>query len=506
MKECLYEVLGLSKGASQEEIKKAYRQRALQLHPDKNPGNEDAKAKFQLLQKVYAILGDEEKRKVYDQTGSTDDDELAGAGFDSMMDYFRAMCTIKTEDIEDFTARFQGSVDERSDLLRYYNQFRGRMEIVFDHLMCSDPVFDSHRLRDILEEAIAAGEVERFKPYTTWAKSVAARPRPPARRLSAGVAGPSNALIAAIHGKRAAAADSFFDALAAKYGGSAGRGKEKGKERKVVASAKQVAEPTESEFEEARRRLEDRQAFKPSGATSKEEGKRSKGKSKSGAAVTKKSRRSHAGSGDGEEHLDVVTEGEEEEGGMGADIGEGHNDSPSLNARRPTKKARNSGGGRASGAADDDVADVEHQNPAGKKKRKSGAQPVPAAVDGASDGERAEKAACRDCRRPLKAKHGVKAATSAAVTAEDSSAATKGSEGCSLLRHGAWARAAKDKEEGRASGANCWRGAEKENKGATPATGKKSKGKDKRLSGADGQADGHDEEKRPSKKVKRTAA
>ncbi|GIL63016.1 hypothetical protein Vafri_17174 [Volvox africanus] len=488
MKECLYEVLGLSKDASQEEIKKAYRQRALQLHPDKNPGNEDAKAKFQLLQKVYAILGDEEKRKVYDQTGSTDDDDLAGAGFDSMMAYFRAMCTIKTEDIEDFTARFQGSADERSDLLRYYNQFRGRMEIVFDHLMCSDPVFDSHRLRDILEEAIAAGEVQRFKPYTTWAKSVAARPRPPARRLSAGFAGPSNALIAAIHGKRAAAADSFFDALAAKYGGSAGKGKgkEKGKESKAVASAKQqVAEPTESEFEEARRRLEDRHAFKHSGATSKEEGKR-KDKYKSGATGTKKSRRSHVGSDDGEEHLEVMTEGEED--GIGADMGEGQEDGPSRNARRLPKKARKSVG-RASGAADDDVADGEHQKRAGKKKRKSGARPGPA--DGSADGEGVEEAACRDDRRPLKAKHGDKAATSAA--AEIISAATKSSK-------------AKDNGERRVSGADCWRGAEKENKGATPTTGKKSKEKDKRLSGADGQADDHDDEERPSKKVKRTAA
>ncbi|GIL69852.1 hypothetical protein Vretimale_10106 [Volvox reticuliferus] len=485
MKECLYEVLGLSKDASQEEIKKAYRQRALQLHPDKNPGNEDAKAKFQLLQKVYAILGDEEKRKVYDQTGSTDDDDLAGAGFDSMMDYFRAMCTIKMEDIDDFTARYQGSADERSDLLRYYNQFRGRMEFVFDHLMCSDIAFDSHRLRDILEEAIAAGEVQRFKPYTAWAKSVAARPRPPARRLSVGFSGPSNALIAAIHGKRAAAADSFFDALAAKYGGAAGNGKEKGKGSKADASAKQAAEPTESEFEAARRRLEDRQAFNHSDATSKEKGKRSKGRHKAVAAAAKKSRRSHAKSVD-EKDLEVATEGHEEDGtgasDLEADMEEEHDGSPSSSARRPAKKARKSDVGRASG-----VASGEHQKSAKKKKRKSGVQHSPMGTD---DGGGANEVTCRDGRRPLRAKRVAEEEAAAAVAAADRNADAKSSE-------------AKGKKEERASGANCQRGAEKENKGATQARGKTGKGKNKRLSGADGAVDGHEEQ--PSKKVKRAA-
>ncbi|KAG2437433.1 hypothetical protein HXX76_006085 [Chlamydomonas incerta] len=268
--QCLYEVLGVEKDATQAEIKKAYRQRALQLHPDKNPDNEDAKAKFQLLQKVYAILGDDEKRKVYDETGSTDDDDLAGAGFDGLVDYFRAMFGIKTEDIDDFSARYQGSDSERSDLLRYYTQFRGRMSTVFDHLMCSDPDLDSHRLMDILNSAIDAGEVERYKPYTSWAKQVAAKPRPAARVRSASGAGasgsgagagPSNALVAAIQAKRAAAANSFFDSLAAKYGGGAGAGAGKaGKGKSSKAKGGEPpSEPTDEEFEAARQRVVSKQ-------------------------------------------------------------------------------------------------------------------------------------------------------------------------------------------------------------------------------------------------------
>ena len=57
-----YEVLGLSKGASEEEIKKAYRKLAKQYHPDLNPGDKEAEAKFKEVNEAYTILTDKEKR------------------------------------------------------------------------------------------------------------------------------------------------------------------------------------------------------------------------------------------------------------------------------------------------------------------------------------------------------------------------------------------------------------------------------------------------------------
>jgi len=75
-----YEVLGVSKNASDEDIKKAFRRLARKYHPDANPGDKQAEAKFKEVNEAYGVLSDPEKRQIYDQVGMAAFEEGAGAG------------------------------------------------------------------------------------------------------------------------------------------------------------------------------------------------------------------------------------------------------------------------------------------------------------------------------------------------------------------------------------------------------------------------------------------
>jgi len=79
-----YEVLGVSRNATEEEIKKAYRKLAKQYHPDANPGDKTAEAKFKEASEAYAVLSDPEKRRQYDQFGHAAFENVGGGagGFD----------------------------------------------------------------------------------------------------------------------------------------------------------------------------------------------------------------------------------------------------------------------------------------------------------------------------------------------------------------------------------------------------------------------------------------
>src|SRR5574344_892708 len=75
-----YEILGIDKNASEDEIKKAYRKIAIKYHPDKNPGDKSAEEKFTEAAEAYDVLHDAQKRQQYDQFGTADN--FSSGGFD----------------------------------------------------------------------------------------------------------------------------------------------------------------------------------------------------------------------------------------------------------------------------------------------------------------------------------------------------------------------------------------------------------------------------------------
>ena len=75
-----YEVLGVEKSASADEIKKAYRKSAMKYHPDRNPGDKQAEEKFKELGEAYEVLSDADKRARYDQFGFAGVDPNYGGG------------------------------------------------------------------------------------------------------------------------------------------------------------------------------------------------------------------------------------------------------------------------------------------------------------------------------------------------------------------------------------------------------------------------------------------
>ncbi|HCX89080.1 MAG: molecular chaperone DnaJ [Deltaproteobacteria bacterium CG_4_9_14_3_um_filter_44_9] len=113
-----YDVLGLSRGASDEEIKKTYRKLAMKYHPDRNPGKKEAEEKFKEAAEAYEVLRDPEKRRLYDQFGHEGLKGTGFRGFSGFEDIFSTFGDI-FEDFFGFGTRRSRTAARRGADLRY---------------------------------------------------------------------------------------------------------------------------------------------------------------------------------------------------------------------------------------------------------------------------------------------------------------------------------------------------------------------------------------------------
>ncbi|AQK67955.1 Chaperone protein dnaJ 6 [Zea mays] len=189
---------------------------SLRLHPDKNPG----------------------------------DEALVGEAADNLQEYFRTMYKKVTEaDIEEFEAKYRGSDSEKTDLKELYTKYKGNMNMLFCTMICSEPKLDSHRFKDIIDEAIGEGELKSTKVYEKWAKKISGM-EPPTnpleRRAKKRKNSEENDLILAISQRKAERKKQFNSILS--------------NIMSKCDSKASSSEPTEEEFEQAQQRPESRRA------------------------------------------------------------------------------------------------------------------------------------------------------------------------------------------------------------------------------------------------------
>ncbi|KAH6918597.1 DnaJ domain-containing protein [Coprinopsis sp. MPI-PUGE-AT-0042] len=296
----LYAILNLKNDATQEAVKKAYRRLALVYHPDKHStASEEAKAeasnKFQQIGFAYAVLSDEKRKERYDKTGKTAEGFDMGVGDDGWEAYFEELFDRVTRGkLDEDKKQYQGSQEEINDLKDAYLESSGDIAEIMAHIPHSTHE-DEARFVMTISSLIAKGELSSTK---VWEKSVKdekaklARKKAgekeaqeaedlarelgvwdeffgsgkPTQRKKAGKGKKAekqdeeeeedvSALQALIRKKQEKGMDSFFDGLAAKYGGSKPKGKKRARpddedEIEIPAKRSRSAVPPPPEISE----------------------------------------------------------------------------------------------------------------------------------------------------------------------------------------------------------------------------------------------------------------
>ena len=208
-------------------VKKAYYKLSLKYHPDKGDETNVAEntAKFQTISKIYAILSDAERKKMYDEQGVVDDDsDLETRNWE---EYWRNMFKkITKSDVDKFFAEYRDSTEERADLLRLYEKHQGDLNLILEEIFSADLGEDEPRFRAIIQDAIDKQEVQPLKKFVAESKTKAARRKAAYEKeareaaveaVKMGIDESEERLKKAILGRRKAQNEDFLSKLEKKY-------------------------------------------------------------------------------------------------------------------------------------------------------------------------------------------------------------------------------------------------------------------------------------------------
>ncbi|KLJ10850.1 hypothetical protein EMPG_13798 [Blastomyces silverae] len=248
-----YEVLGVEEKATTDQIKSAYRKQALKHHPDKATpdSKETAHKKFQEIAFAYAILSDPRRRRRYDTTGNTaesldldEDDDF------NWVDFFREQfsAVISGEAIDKIKREYQGSEQERTDLLTAYERFKGDLDRVYEE---DWPKYsretEKKRAQRLAKARREAEEAEELVEELGIGEKLNGRK---GKAKKKGKQDSMGDLAALIHQRQKSRAATFLDGMEAKYASASGSkataGKGNGRKRK--AGERDDNEPPEEAF------------------------------------------------------------------------------------------------------------------------------------------------------------------------------------------------------------------------------------------------------------------
>ncbi|XP_059621561.1 J domain-containing protein CG6693 [Phlebotomus argentipes] len=168
----LYKLLDIDKNTLEKDVKKAYYKLSLKVHPDRVAENQkaDATEKFKILGKIYAVLSDPDKKKLYEEKGIIDDDEDESKLATWIEMWKTIFKPITDEDIENYQKSYVGSDLEKSDIKKAYMNGNG----CINYLMSTVPfmaVEDEPRIIAMVKEWIDAGEVPEYEIFTKEPKA-----------------------------------------------------------------------------------------------------------------------------------------------------------------------------------------------------------------------------------------------------------------------------------------------------------------------------------------------